>query len=69
MLREQPTASATVVVPWWPQESWFQGLLEIAGSWEILPVTAELTSQPHPGVRRLIGSSTRQLGLFHVRLG
>jgi hypothetical protein len=68
MLREIPTASATVVAPWWPQESWFQGLLELASSWELLTVVDGLTSAPHPGVRRLVGSSTRQLALFHVRL-
>jgi hypothetical protein len=68
MLREVPSVSATVVVPWWPQESWFQGLLELTAEWELLPVSADLVPMPHPGVRRLVGSSTRQLGLFHVRL-
>ena len=68
MLREVPSVSATVVVPWWPQESWFQGLLELTAEWELLPASADLVPMPHPGVRRLVGSSTRQLGLFHVRL-
>jgi hypothetical protein len=68
MLREELGVSGTVVAPWWPQESWFQGLMELAADWELLPVSQDLVSTPHIGVRRLVGSSTRQLGLFHVRL-
>ena len=68
MLTECDSASATVVVPWWPQQPWFQGLLELTADWEMLPVTDSLVSVPHDGVRRLVGSPTRQLGLFHVRL-
>ena len=34
MLFEQPAVNATVVVPYWPAQSWFQQLLELAVSVE-----------------------------------
>jgi hypothetical protein len=68
MLEVTPAAAATVIVPWWPSAGWFSRLLALASDWEMLPVSNDLISRPNPHVRRLVGSATRFLGVFHVRL-
>ena len=68
MLEVTPAAAATVVVPWWPSAGWFSRLLALASDWEMLPVSNDLILRPNQHVRRLVGSATRFLGVFHVRL-
>ena len=53
LLFEDPAASATLVVPYWPAQAWFQHLLELAVSVETHAISsvAELPGWLHGSAR------------------
>lgn len=58
-LQEHPDVSATVVVPYWPAQPWFQQLTELAAHCEVAPVSAWATPPPqqHSSARHALSGA------------
>jgi hypothetical protein len=69
VLKETPSAMATVLTPYWPSKAWYQELSLIAAQVHVTQVLPSMFLAHHDGVRDLARGPTRLLAIFQIEPG